>query len=164
LFVRLKMEEEKKQEATLRLAEPDADNMSEVFFKQILPYNMYNDLNVAIENLRVITTDVENEDVQHYYCEPFEYMEILAKIFYLLKTAFKDEVEPMGDLLTLYDGPNRNHPERLTLRCLTTLALFTKEELIVRHFKKLLKNKKHGDKARCFAWMVEEQIFERDWH
>jgi len=158
------MEEEKKQEA-LRLADPDKDRMSEVFFKQIIPFNLYNDLNMAIENLRVITTDIEKEDAEHYFCEPSDYMEILAQIFYLFKTAFIDEVDPMGEILTIYDGPNRvKHPERLALRCLTTLAHFTKEELIVRHFKKLLKSKKHGEKARCFAWIVEEQIFERDWH
>lgn len=63
-------EEEKKvtEEVTLNLADPE--DMGAILISTVIPMNLINDLNMAIENLRYLTTDVEMEDSSNFHCEP----------------------------------------------------------------------------------------------
>jgi hypothetical protein len=121
------VEEEKKESAGIRLVPAEPEEMGEMFIDTIIPYNMINDLNVAIDNLQYLTTDIEKEDSSNFHCEPSKYLEILSQIFYLIKSRFSDEVEPDGELVTYYDGPVEAHPSVLVLNKLNLLAFFTQE-------------------------------------
>jgi hypothetical protein len=149
-------EEEKKTSLpeTLKLAE--AGSISTMFFTQMIPYNLINDLNVAIDNLHFITTDIEDEDSSKFYCDTSQYLEILTFIYYLLKTRFSDELEPDGEMITYYDGLVESHPQNLVFKRLNLLTHLTHEQLVARHFKKLLTNSKTKDDARHFAHMLED--------
>ena len=56
------VEEEKKEKAELQLVSAEPEEMSIMLIDTIIPVNMINDLNVAIDNLRYLTTDIEKED------------------------------------------------------------------------------------------------------
>ena len=56
------VEEEKKEKAELKLVSAEPEEMSIMLIDTIIPVNMINDLNVAIDNLRYLTTDIEKED------------------------------------------------------------------------------------------------------
>ena len=56
------VEEEKKESAEIILVPAEPEEMGEMLIDTIVPVNMINDLNVAIDNLRYLTTDVEKED------------------------------------------------------------------------------------------------------
>jgi hypothetical protein len=45
------VEEEKKESACIRLVPAEPEEMGEMLIDTIIPYNMINDLNVAIDNL-----------------------------------------------------------------------------------------------------------------
>ena len=56
------VEEEKKESAEIILVPAEPEEMGEMLIDTIVPVNMINDLNVAIDNLRYLTTDIEKED------------------------------------------------------------------------------------------------------
>jgi hypothetical protein len=56
------VEEEKKESAEIILVPAEPEQMGEMLIDTIVPVNMINDLNVAIDNLKYLTTDVEKED------------------------------------------------------------------------------------------------------
>jgi hypothetical protein len=56
------VEEDKKESAEIRLLPAEPEEMGEILIETIVPVNMINDLNVAIDNLRYLTTDIEKED------------------------------------------------------------------------------------------------------
>ena len=56
------VEEEKKESAEIKLVLAEPEEMGEMLINTIIPLNMINDLNVAIDNLRYLTTDIEKED------------------------------------------------------------------------------------------------------
>ena len=124
-------EETKEEQKSLSLAEPE--EMCDLFFGKVIPSNLIYDLNVAIENLRYLTTDVEKEDTSKFHCEPAKYLEIISQIFYLIKSRFSDEIEPDGTISTYYDGEVEEHPPVMVLSKLNLLAFFT-QELVSRHF------------------------------
>ena len=56
------VEEEKKESSEIRLVPAEPEEMGEILINTIIPFNMINDINVAIDNLRYLTTDIEKED------------------------------------------------------------------------------------------------------
>ncbi len=56
------VEEEKKESREIKLVLAEPEEMGEMLINTIIPLNMINDLNVAIDNLRYLTTDIEKED------------------------------------------------------------------------------------------------------
>jgi hypothetical protein len=56
------VEEEKKESPEIKFVLAEPEEMGEMLINTIIPLNMINDLNVAIDNLRYLTTDIEKED------------------------------------------------------------------------------------------------------
>lgn len=84
------VEETKSQEgASVPLARPE--ELSELVFKQVVPYTLTRDLGKAIECLRHLTTDFEKEDESTLFIEPSDLMAIMELIFFKLKTCFSDD-------------------------------------------------------------------------
>jgi hypothetical protein len=95
----------------------------------VIPYTTTRDLSHAIEALRHLTTDFEQEDELNIYIEPLDLMGILELIFFKLKTCYSDAE-------TLF--PIQSDLPEIPAAQITALAFFTKE-LLHRHGKKITK-------------------------
>ena len=142
---------ESSEPTPLALAKPE--DFTRYLIEKILPYNLVNYMNKAIDCLKVLTTDFEKEDEENFYIEAAELLQVFAKLYHILVRHYPDAENH------LVAGDKERHWDIAPVS-LTTLAYQTRD-FLQRHGSKLLGNKKSGGSIESWMEAVEEFVYSR---